>query len=136
MAAPIKQPFPPLAKRWLQLKMVGKTRGEIYQEIFGIDPTDHKAMNAADQKIYRWRNHPDYEKEWQRAWRTVWGDVVSEAVKELINGLHDEENPWRRTQHMNAALSYGIKAMQGDDSNKITVQIEGAMPDIGTPDDG
>lgn len=135
MATPKKQPFSPEARHYLKLKIAGKSRPEIYQEMFGTDPNDHKAMNIIDQKTYRWRQHPDYEKEWQKAWREVWGDVVAEAVRELIDGLHDKDNPWRRTQHMNAALSYGIKSMQGDDSNKITVQIEGAMPDIGTPDD-
>lgn len=136
MATPKKQPFPPLAQKYLQLKMTGKPRREIYQEVFGIDPSDSKAVNAADQQIYRWRQLPDYEKEWQKAWKAVWGDVVTEAIKVLIEGLHDKKNPWRQTQHMNAALANGIKAMQGEDSGKITVQIEGSLPDIGEPDDG
>lgn len=129
-------PFTPQQKAWVTMIAAGKTRKEIYQELFGLDTTDpnqHDAVNAIDQKLYRWRQRPDYYKELDAAGAELWRDIEIEAKRELRNGLRDEENAWRRTQHVNLALAYSSKALHRDDTSTVTVQFTG-MPDIGSPD--
>lgn len=129
-------PFSPQQKAWVMMVAAGKTRHEIYKEIFNIDttnPDDKKAANAADQRLLRWRRHPDYNKELDAAGNELWRDIEIEAKRELRNGLRDEDNAWRRTQHVNLALAYSSKALHRDDSNTVTVQIAG-LPDLGSPD--
>lgn len=134
MAPPKKLPFTPLQKLWVKLVVSGATRKEILDKVFHVDLDAHpEDANRCDVRISRWRRHPDYEKEWNAAYREVWGEITQEAMKELRNGLHDDDLPWRRTQHVNMALTYGSKIISGEESNTIKIQIEG-MPELGSPD--
>lgn len=134
MAAPYRKPFTPQQKLWVKCVVAGDSRAEIAQKVFHADPNNSTDMHRVDACIYRWKRHPDYEKEWKAAYRELWGEITFEAVKELRKGLRDEQLPWRRTQHVNLALSYGSKILDGEDANTVKVQITG-MPDIGSPAD-
>lgn len=131
-------PFSPQQKAWVKLVAAGMKRKEIYKEFFGVDvETEPAKANALDQKTHRWRCHPDYYKELDAAGIELWRDIEIEAKKELRDGLHDKENAWRRTQHVNLALAYSSKSLHRDDGQAITVKFSG-MPDLGSPeqDDG
>lgn len=134
MAAPFIKPFTPQQKLWVKCVASGFSRAEILDKVFHTTPEDKTKSHNADCCMSRWRRHPDYEKEWRAAYKEVWGEIVQEAVRELHNGMHDAELPWRRTQHVNLALSYGSKILDGEDANTVKVQITG-MPDIGSPAD-
>ena len=134
MATPHKRPFTPQQKLWVQLVVAGDSRKDIIKKVFHVDIKEQPELaNRYDQMMWRWRQHPDYEKEWNAAYRELWGDITIDAMKELRNGLHDDQLPWRRTQHVNLALAYGSKLLTGDDGNVVKVQVVG-MPDIGSPD--
>ena len=134
MAGNKRQPFTGQQKAWIRLVVSGESRKEIMKKIFGVDiDANPELAGRYDQRLHRWRNHPDYEKEWNAAYREVWGEITQEAMKELRNGLRDKEMPWRRTQHVNLALAYGSKIISGEEGNIIKVQISG-MPDLGSPE--
>ena len=132
--APARRPFSPQMKQWVMMVVSGASRREIIEQVFHVDfDHDTTGVNRADQTMHRWRCHPDYEKEWKAAYREVWGKITVQAMKELRSGLEDKDLPWRRTQHVNLALTYGTKLAQGEDANTVKVQITG-MPELGTPD--
>jgi len=129
-----RNPYTPQQKLWIKLLVSGASRKEIVEQVFHVDfDNDPAGVNRADQSMHRWKSHPDYEKEWMAAYKEVWGRITIKAMKELNNGLDDKDLPWRRTQHVNMALTYGTKMMLGDDANTVKVQITG-MPELGTPD--
>lgn len=133
MAAPYRKPFTPMQKLWIRCVVAGDSRAEILDKVFHTTPDDTTKAHNADCCMWRWRKHPDYEKEWYSAYREIWGEITVEAMRELRNGMRDKDLPWRRTQHVNMALTYGTKMMLGDDANTVKVQITG-MPELGTPD--
>lgn len=136
MAAPYRKPFTPQQKLWVKCVVSGDSRKEIAKKVFHVDiDNDDRGAHRVDACMYRWRRHPDYEKEWNAAYREVWGEITQEAIRELRKGLHDDELPWRRTQHVNLALTYGSKIIAGEEGNTVKVQISG-MPEIGSPDQG
>ena len=82
----------------------------------------------------RWRQHPDYHKEWLIAFKEAWSDIMVDAMVVVQEGLHDDSLPWRKTQHANLALAYGTKMIVGEEERNLNVKIEG-MPPLGSPDD-
>ena len=128
--------FTPEMKLWMQLVVRNASRKEIIQKLFhaDLDTISDREANNYDVRMSRWRKHPDYAKEWLAAFKEQWGDILADATDVLREGLHDEQQPWRRTQHANLALSYGTKLLVGEESTTVHVQFDG-MPDIGSPDD-
>ncbi len=120
---------------WIRMTMLNKPREEILLKVFGLDetasPTD---IQRAQTKMWRWKKHPDYDKEWKAIWREIWGDLTYEAMDVLREGMRDDQLPWRRTQSANMVISYGQKHLLGDESSTIKVQVTG-MPELGTPED-
>ena len=128
-------PFTDEMKQWMKLVVRNASRPEIFQEIFGVNIKElsPQEQNKYDVKLNRWRNHPDYQKEWLVAFKANWGGILTEAMAVVQEGLHDDSLPWRKTQHANLALAYGTKLIVGEEERTVHVQIEG-MPDIGSPD--
>jgi len=127
--------FTPEMKLWVQLVVGKATRKEIFEKLFHVDITQmtEQEQNRYDVKMSRWRHHPDYQKEWLAAFKDQWGDILTDATEVVKEGLHDKDQPWRRTQHANMALAYGTKMIIGEDDRAVHVKIEG-MPEIGSPD--
>ncbi len=121
----------------LYVKMVinGMQREEIMLQLFGIDikTADKKVVNRYDQTLWRWRQLPEYDKEWKKCWRDRWGKLTYQAMGVIEEGMQDSALPWRRTQSANLAISYGQKAMAGEEAGVIKVQVMG-MPELGSPE--
>ena len=131
----VVQEFTPQQKQWIQLVVRDASRKEIAEKVFHFDlDSDPVKAHRMDCKLYRWRRHPDYRKEWDAAYKEVWGDALTEDTKVAIEGLRDKDNPWRRTQHANMVLTYATRLINGDESNTFHVKVEG-LPEIGTPDE-
>lgn len=128
--------FTPEMKEWIRCQVRKTPREEMYSQVFHENYSEltDQERNKYNQKMFRWRNHPDYHKEWLAAFKEQWGDILTDAVAVVQEGLADEQLPWRRTQHANLALAYGTKILVGEEEKTVHVQIEG-MPDIGSPDD-
>ena len=123
------------AKQWIRMDIANCSRKEILQKIFNVDletATDRE-INRCDCAMWRWKNHPQYEREWQKAWKEAWGKLTYKAMKVVNEGMDDNDLPWRKTQSANLALTYGQKNLVGDEASAVKVEIVG-MPDIGTPD--
>ena len=122
-------------KEFMKLEVRNASRPEIFRELFGLDVSQlsEKEAKKYDAKMYRWRHHDDYQKQWLIAFKNQWNGILADAVSVVQEGLHDESIPWRRTQHANMALAYGTKLIVGEEERTVHVQIEG-MPDIGSPD--
>ena len=131
-----KEGFTPEMKEWIALVVMNASRREIFEKVFhvNIDELSSHEQNKYDVKMWRLRKHPEYHNEWLKAFKERWGGLMAEAVGVLEEGLHDEQLPWRRTQHANLALAYGTKLIVGEEERAIHVKVEG-MPDIGSPDD-
>lgn len=123
-------------KDFMKLEVRNASRPEIFKELFGLNVSElsEKEANKYDAKIYRWRHHDEYQKEWINAFKQSWGPILAKAMTVVDEGLEDNSLPWRKTQHANLALAYGTKLIVGEEERTVHVQIEG-MPDIGSPDD-
>ena len=123
-------------KDFMKLEVRNASRPEIFRELFGLNVSElsEKEANKYDAKIYRWRHHDEYQKEWISAFKQSWGPIMAKALAVVDEGLDDSSLPWRKTQHANLALAYGTKLIVGEEERTVHVQIEG-MPDIGSPDD-
>ena len=128
--------FTPEMKEWMRCVVRKTPREEMYSQVFHENYSEltDQERNKYNQKMFRWRNHPDYHKEWLAAFKEQWGDILTDAVAVVQEGLVDDQLPWRRTQHANLALAYGTKILVGEEEKTVHVQIEG-MPDIGSPED-
>ena len=128
--------FTPEMKEWMKLVVRKATRQQIMEQIFHVPPDQmtEENIHKYDCKLSRWRQHPDYQKEWLAAFKDQWGDIMIDALAVVQEGLHDESLPWRKTQHANLALAYGTKMIVGEEERTVHVQFEGNMPEIGSPD--
>ena len=128
--------FTPEMKEWMKLVVKKASRQQIMEQIFHVPPDQmtEENIHKYDCKLSRWRQHPDYQKEWLAAFKDQWGDIMIDALAVVQEGLHDESLPWRKTQHANLALAYGTKMIVGEEERTVHVQIEGNMPEIGSPD--
>lgn len=127
--------FSPEMKEWIRCVVRKTPRDKMFEQVFHVkysELTDQE-KNKYNVRLFRWKNHPDYHKEWLEAFKEQWGDILTDAVAVVQEGLADEQLPWRRTQHANLALAYGTKLIVGEEERTVHVQIEG-MPDIGSPD--
>ena len=129
--------FTPEMKEWIQCVVRNASRQEILDRVFHVAPEDMdkpEVVHKYDCKMSRWRQHPDYHKEWIAAFKQSWGPSMAKAMAVVDEGLDDNTLPWRKTQHANLALAYGTKMLVGEEERTVHVQVEG-MPDIGSPDD-
>ena len=127
--------FTPEMKEWMKLVVRNASRKDVFDQIFhvNIEELTQQEKNKYDARLFRWRNHPDYHKEWLIAFKESWGPIMAKAMAVVDEGLDDSTLPWRKTQHANMALAYGTKMLVGEEERTVHVQIEG-MPDIGSPD--
>ena len=128
--------FTPEMREWMKLVVRNASRKTIMEQIFHVAPEDmnEENLHKYDCKLSRWRQHPDYHKEWIAAFKESWGPIMAKALAVVDEGLDDSSLPWRKTQHANLALAYGTKLIVGEEERTVHVQIDG-MPDIGSPDD-
>ena len=130
-----KQPMTGDMEKFVRLSAQGKTRPEILKAVFGLDVATSPANEIAnaDNKMSRWRKHPDFEATWKDEVRQVLYGCTAEAVQ-VIKGQLRSDQGWLQNKAANDLLNYGKSQIYGDEEKTVHVQIEG-LPDIGSPDD-
>ena len=130
-----KQPLTANQEKFVRLSAQGKSRPEILREVFGLDieTSPDNAIANADNKMSRWRKHPDFEKVWKDEVRTILYGCTAEAVQVIKSQLKSDQG-WLQNKAANDLLNYGKNQIYGDEERTVHVQIDG-LPEIGSPDD-
>jgi hypothetical protein len=130
-----KQPMTGDVEKFVRMSAQGKSRREILQEIFGLDLDTSPAneIHNADNKMSRWRKHPDFEATWKDEVKQILYGCTAEAVQVIKSQLRSGDLPWLQNKAANDLLNYGKTQIYGDEDKAVHVKIEG-LPDIGTPD--
>jgi hypothetical protein len=130
------QPLTAKQELFTRMSARGESRPDILREVFGLDvaTSPENAIHAADAKMHRWRQHPDFDRVWKEEVRSVIVACTSEAIKVVKEQMRDKKVPWLQNKAANDILSYGKTQIFGDEEKQITVKVEG-MPDIGSPDE-
>jgi hypothetical protein len=130
-----KQPLTTDQEKFVRMSAQGKTRPEILREVFGLDieTSPDNAIANADNKMSRWRKHPDFEKVWKDEVRSILYGCTAEAVQVIKSQLKSDQG-WLQNKAANDLLNYGKNQIYGDEERTVHVQIDG-LPDIGSPDD-
>jgi hypothetical protein len=131
-----KAPMKVEQERFVRMEARGASRQELLREFFGIDDihtADPKKVNASDQQMWRWRQHPDYDVVWKDEVRKMLYGATGEALKVIRSQLRDEKQPWLANKAANDFLNYGKSQIFGDEERTVNVQISG-LPDLGEPD--
>lgn len=120
---------------FIRMSAQGRTRPEIMKAVFNIDmeTADHRIINAADQKMFRWRKRPEFDAIWKDEVKAILYGCTAKAIQ-VINSQMDDDIPWLRNKAANDLMNYGKSQLYGDEEKAVHVKIEG-MPDIGSPDD-
>ena len=120
---------------FIRMSAQGRTRSEIMKAVFNIDmeTADHNVINAADQKMFRWRKRPEFDAIWKDEVKNILYGCTAEAIQ-VIKGQLRDDIPWLKNKAANDLLNYGKQQIYGDEEKAIHVKVEG-MPDIGSPDD-
>ena len=120
---------------FIRMSAQGRTRSEIMKAVFNIDmeTEDHNVINAADQKMFRWRKRPEFDAIWKDEVKNILYGCTAEAIQ-VIKGQLRDDIPWLKNKAANDLLNYGKQQIYGDEEKAIHVKVEG-MPDIGSPDD-
>ena len=130
-----KQPLTGDQEKFVRMSAQGKTRPEILREVFGLDVKTATAseLSSADNKMSRWRKHPDFEKVWKDEVRSILYGCTAEAVQVIKSQLKSDQG-WLQNKAANDLLNYGKNQIYGDEERTVHVQIDG-LPEIGSPDD-
>ena len=130
-----RQPLTAQQELFIRLSAQGKSRKEIFQEVFKMDMDTASAneINAIDVKMSRWRKLPEFESIWKDEVRQILYGCTAEAVQ-VIKGQLRSDQGWLQNKAANDLLNYGKSQIYGDEEKTVHVQIEG-LPDIGSPDD-
>ena len=131
-----KQPLTAQQELFVRMSAQGKSRPKILKAVFDIDieTTPANEVKNADNKLSRWRKHPDFEAVWKDEVRSILYGCTSEAIQTIRKQMREKDN-WLQNKAANDLLNYGKAQIYGDEEKTVHVQIDG-MPDIGSPDDG
>jgi hypothetical protein len=129
------QPLTSDQERFVRMSAQGKSRPEILKAVFGLDieTASENEIHAADNKMSRWRKHPDFEATWKDEVKQILYGCTAEAVQ-VIKGQLRSDQGWLQNKAANDLLNYGKGQIYGDEERTVHVQIEG-LPDIGSPDE-
>ena len=131
-----KGPMGVTQERFVRTEARGASRQELLREFFGIEDiktAEYKQVNAADQQMHRWRQHPEYDAIWKDEVRKMLYGTTGEALRVIRSQLRDAEKPWLANKAANDVLNYGKSQIFGDEERTINVQVSG-LPDLGEPD--
>ena len=129
------QPLTSDQERFVRMSAQGCSRKEILDKVFHLDieTAPENEIHAADNKMSRWRKHPDFEATWKDEVKQILYGCTAEAVQ-VIKGQLRSDQGWLQNKAANDLLNYGKAQIYGDEERTVHVQIEG-LPDIGSPDD-
>ena len=131
-----KQPMSGKMELFVRMSAQGKSRREIMREVFelDLDTAPENEIHCADNKMSRWRKHPDFESTWKDEVKQILYGCTAEAVQVIKSQLRSGDLPWLQNKAANDVLNYGKSQLYGDEERTIHVQVAG-MPDLGSPDD-
>lgn len=131
-----KQPLTAQQELFVRMSAQGKSRPEILKAVFDLDIETAPAneIKNADNKLSRWRKHPDFEPVWKDEVRSILYGCTSEAIQTIRKQMRKEDG-WLQNKAANDLLNYGKQQIYGDEEKTVHVQIDG-LPEIGSPDDG
>jgi hypothetical protein len=130
-----KQPLSTTQELFVRMSAQGKSRTEILEKVFGLDieTASENEIHAADNKMSRWRKHPDFESTWKDEVRQILYGCTAEAVQVIKSQLRSGDLPWLQNKAANDLLNYGKGQIYGEEDRAVHIKIEG-MPDLGSPD--
>ena len=122
---------------FIRMSAQGKSRPEILKAVFDIDvkTAEKKEIASADMKMCRWRRHPDFERVWKDEVKTILYGCTAEAIQVIKEQLKRGDIAWLQNKAANDLLNYGKNQIYGEEDRTVHVQIEGSLPDIGSPDE-
>lgn len=94
--------------------------------------TDPKKVRNGMEKIRKWTKMPGFYETFREYVREAILPDFARAYKVLGKQL-DNENAWLQNKAANDILTRFGPQIMGEDTNQITVRVEG-MPALGTPD--
>lgn len=94
--------------------------------------TDERKLRSAVRKIREWTKLPGFQEEYRELVRQAILPDFARAYRVLGKQLEDK-NAWLQNKAANDILTRFGPQVMGEDSNQITVKIEG-MPTMGAPD--
>jgi hypothetical protein len=113
-----------------------KTTEEIAKTYFKVRDAngniDMAKVASAKRKIGYIKRKPQFQECYAALVREEAFDDYGRAMRKLASHVNDP-NPWVSMNAATNVLSRNEKYVMGEESNEITVRIEGA-PDLGTPD--
>ena len=135
MARPI-QPMNAKIELSIRMEARGEPHDAILEKVFGPDTvTDPVKRNAAESKLYRWRHRPDAKAVWDDEVREVIKKCIPRAVNRISKQI-DSEVDWLANKAANDVVNLAkTTSIFQDDDKTVKVQIEGNLPDLGSPDD-
>jgi len=130
-----KQPLSGDQEKFVRMSAQGKSRAEILKEVFGLDleTSPDNLIHNADNKMSRWRKHPDFESTWKDEVKQILYGCTSEAIQTIRGQMRGADQPWLQNKAANDLLNYGKGQIFGEEERTVHVQIDGA-PDLGSPD--
>ena len=130
-----KQPMTSDQELFTRMSAQGCSRAEILKRVFKLDieTAPENEVHNADNKMTRWRKHPDFEQVWKDEVRAILYGCTSEAIQTIRKQMREKDD-WLQNKAANDLLNYGKQQIYGDEEKTVHVQIDG-MPDIGSPDD-
>ena len=131
-------PLAARGRRYAQMAAQDCSRAEILLELFGLDTNtaDKKAIHAAEQQLYRWRQHPNYFDYFDTEIERILRAASSKAVKTLATQMdpNSKGDLWLQNKAANDVLNHRRALMADRQDTAVTIKVEG-MPELGTPDD-
>ncbi len=130
--SPLSEP----QKKYIEMTVDGASEADIWKTIFNEDlaTIDKRTKHTIQCRLWRWAQHPEYEKYERQCYRKRWGKMTYKAMGVMEEGMTDETLPWRRTQSAVAVLNQGQKIIAGEEAGVIKVQVIG-LPELGIPDE-
>lgn len=99
------------------------------------EDADSAAINAADCRLRRLRQRPEYDGIWADELKKTVRRHVPGALQTIIKQAKNEPNDWLANKAANDCLTFAgrIGAVANEEEKEVVVRVEG-MPELGTPD--
>ena len=130
-----KQPLTGQQELFIRLSAQGRTRPEILEKVFHIDPSTmtKDELGKYDVKMSRWRKLPEFESVWKDEVKAILYGCTAEAIRTIKKQMREKDD-WLQNKAANDLMNYGKSQSYGDEEKAVHVKIEG-MPEIGSPED-
>ena len=112
------------------------SRKEKLKAVFNVDmdTATEREINNCDATMSRWRKLPSFAEAWKEAMKE-WDFSDYQLARSVFRkGMKQDKDQWLAMNSAVNALSHASKRIFHDEDSTVTVQIQGNMPEIGSPD--